>query len=46
MSDIVLDGHLQNLNQVVIAHRTELVAQMSIHIAERGIKHRIIAPKK
>ena len=46
MSDIVLDGHNQNLKQVVIAHRTELVAQMSMHIAERGIKHRIIAPKK
>lgn len=46
MSDLVLDGHMQNLKQVVIAHRTELVSQLSMHIAKRGIHHAIIAPKK
>ena len=45
MSDIALDNHQQNLRQVIIAHRTELVSQMSLHIARRGIPHRIIAPK-
>ena len=44
VSDIALDNHQQNLQQVVIAHRTELVSQMSLHIAKRGIPHRIIAP--
>lgn len=42
MSDIVLDGAKQNIAQAVIAHRNELVAQMSMHIAKRGIPHRII----
>lgn len=46
VSDIALDNHQQNLKQVVIAHRTELVSQMSMHIATRGIPHRIIAPDK
>lgn len=44
-SDIVLDNSRQNLQQVVIAHRTELVSQMSLHVARRGIAHQIIAPK-
>jgi DNA repair protein RadD len=42
MSDIVLDGAQQNLNQCVIAHRNELVAQMSAHIGRRGVPHRIV----
>jgi len=42
VSDIILDGYGQNLAQAVIAHRNELVSQMSIHIANRGIPHRII----
>lgn len=42
VSDIVLDGARQNQQQAVIAHRNELVSQMSKHIANRGIPHRII----
>jgi superfamily II DNA or RNA helicase len=42
MSDIVLDGARENKQQVVMAHRNELVSQMSIHVARRGIPHRII----
>lgn len=44
MSDFVHDGAMQNMNQTVIAHRNELVSQMSMHIAERGVYHRIIGP--
>ncbi len=43
-SDIILDGSKLGMQQVVIAHRNELVSQMSMHIAERGIKHKIIGP--
>lgn len=46
VSDIALDNHNQNLQQIIIAHRTELVSQMSLHIATRGIPHRVIAPDK
>ncbi len=42
MSDIVLDGAYYNFNQCVIAHRNELVSQMSAHIGRRGIPHKII----
>mgnify|MGYP006921349515 CR=1 FL=1 len=31
---------------LVMAHRRELVGQMSLHIARQGVRHRIIAPKK
>lgn len=41
-SDIILDGARTNMQQVVIAHRNELVSQMSMHIANRGIAHRIV----
>jgi DNA repair protein RadD len=41
-SDILLDGARENKQQAVIAHRNELVAQMSLHVARRGIQHRII----
>lgn len=41
-SDIMLDGFKENKQQAVIAHRNELVSQMSMHIARRGIPHRII----
>lgn len=41
-SDIVLDGARMNIQQTVIAHRNELVSQMSMHVAMRGIPHRII----
>ena len=45
VSDIVLDKYMLGATQCVIAHRTELVSQMSMHIARRGIPHRVIAPK-
>ncbi len=45
MSHRVLRKHLLGTSQVVGAHRVELVGQMSMHIAGRGIPHRIIAPK-
>lgn len=43
-SQVVLDRDKMGANQCVMAHRTELVSQMSVHIAKRGVKHRIIAP--
>jgi len=45
VSDIVLDNERAGLRQTVLAHRQELVGQMSMHVARRGIKHRIIGPK-
>ena len=45
LSDIVLDKDRAGFRQIVMAHRTELVGQMSLHLARRGIKHRVIAPK-
>lgn len=42
MSDIILDGYRQGAWQIVTAHRNELVTQMSMHVARRGIPHRII----
>lgn len=44
-TDIILDGHQQGMREVVMAHRNELVGQMSLHVARRGIKHRIIGPR-
>lgn len=44
VSDIALDGYQINMPQAIIAHRNELVSQMSLHVAERGIFHRIIGP--
>lgn len=43
VSQIIDDGHQQGLTECVIAHRNELVGQMSLHVARRGIKHRVIA---
>lgn len=42
MSDIARDADRQQAPQIIIAHRQELVTQMSKHIAKRGIQHRII----
>lgn len=42
MSDIILDRHQAGAWQCVMAHRNELVSQMSMHVARRGIYHRII----
>lgn len=44
LSQIALDRDQIGANQCIMAHRTELVSQMSMHVARRGIKHRIIAP--
>lgn len=44
ISDIALDGARDNMPQAIIAHRNELVSQMSLHVARRGIHHRIIGP--
>lgn len=41
-SDIILDGHRDGLTECIMAHRNELVGQMSLHVARRGIPHRII----
>lgn len=46
ISDIIADGHQQGLSECVIAHRNELVGQMSLHVARRGVPHRIIASKQ
>lgn len=45
MSDLIMDGDRAGMVQCVAAHRQELVSQMSLHVARRGIKHRIIASK-
>jgi DNA repair protein RadD len=44
-TDIILDGHNQGLTECIMAHRNELVGQMSLAVAERGIPHRIIGSK-
>ena len=41
-TDIILDGHNQGMCECIMAHRNELVGQMSLHVARRGVKHRII----
>ena len=46
VSDIVDDKNKLGAQQCVIAHRNELIGQMSLHIAVHGIKHRIIGPPK
>lgn len=45
-TDIILDGHREGMTEVIMAHRNELVGQMSMHVAMRGIPHRIIGSKK
>lgn len=45
VSDIAKDKNDSGSKQAVIAHRTELISQMSLHIANRGIQHQIIGPK-
>lgn len=46
ISKVVRDGFEQGMKQSVIAHRNELVSQMSLHIAREGIPHRIIGSAK
>lgn len=43
-SDIVADKLRMGKRQAIIAHRNELVSQLSGHLAKREIPHRIIAP--
>lgn len=43
MSSIALNFKKQRRNVAVIAHRNELVSQMSCHLARVGVYHRIIA---
>lgn len=45
VSSIALDRHQLGSTQVKIAHRNELVGQLSGHVASRGIPHSIIAPR-
>lgn len=45
VADIVSDFDRQGLVTATIAHRQELVGQMSLHIARAGVRHRIVAPK-
>lgn len=42
-SDII---HEHNAPSCAIAHRQELVSQISLALAKEGVKHRIIGPKK
>lgn len=43
MSSIALNFKKQRRNVAVVAHRNELVSQMSCHLARVGVYHRIIA---
>lgn len=43
-SDIVVDFDAMTMPGAVIAHRNELVSQMAMHVARRGIFHRIVGP--
>lgn len=45
-TDVILDGHNQGMSEIVMAHRNELVGQMSMHVARRGIMHRIIGSRE
>jgi DNA repair protein RadD len=45
VSKITQDIDAMKSPGVVIAHRQELVGQMSLHVARGGVRHRIIAPK-
>lgn len=45
IADIVGDFDRAGRNTATIAHRQELVSQMSLHIARARVPHRIIAPK-
>jgi superfamily II DNA or RNA helicase len=45
LNNIVQREHSAGAVTAEVAHRTELVSQLSSHVASRGIFHRIIAPK-
>lgn len=44
-TDIELENHNVGAVNAIIAHRNELVGQMSLHVARRGIKHRIVGSR-
>lgn len=46
MSGIVRDVDQRQAWQSVIAHRRELIGQMSVHVARRGVQHRIVGPRE
>lgn len=46
MSKIARRLYEQSAMQCIIAHRNELVSQMSVHVARQGIPHRIIGSDK
>lgn len=45
VSNTVRRFDAQRSTSLIMAHRRELVGQMSIHIARQGVRHRLIAPK-
>lgn len=45
ISDTVRQFDANRQQTLVMAHRRELVGQMSLHVARQGVRHRIIAPK-
>lgn len=45
VSNDVAETDARGVVQAVVAHRQELVGQMSLHVARTGVKHRIIGPK-
>lgn len=46
ISDTVRKFTINRQQSLVMAHRRELVGQMSLHVARQGVRHRIIAPKQ
>ena len=45
LSDTVRKFDANRQQTLVMAHRRELVGQLSLHVARQGVRHRIIAPK-
>lgn len=45
VSDTVRKFDDNRQTSLVMAHRRELVGQMSLHVARQGVRHRIIGPK-
>lgn len=44
--NILLEHAARGVPCIALAHRQELVSQMSLTLARNGVRHRIIAPKK
>lgn len=45
VSDTVRKFEVQRASGLVMAHRRELVGQLSLHLSRQSIRHKIIAPK-